>query len=149
VSDRLALANAIEDAGIERGKAERVASVIFDAIHDNVATKADVQASEASIRSQLQAAESSIRSQLQTSEATLRSEIAPIRTALVTETAKRIGGRQMQRRHHRPGHVAVLEARAHGAGVLAQIRHSAVPAGSFNTLAKMGARRRFSFRKAS
>jgi len=88
VSDRLALANAIEDAGIERGKAERVASVIFDAIHDNVATKADVQASEASIRSQLQAAESSIRSQLQTSEATLRSEIAPIRTALVTETAR-------------------------------------------------------------
>jgi hypothetical protein len=42
MSDRLALANAIEDAGIERGKAERVASVIFDAIHDNVATKADV-----------------------------------------------------------------------------------------------------------
>jgi uncharacterized protein YjiS (DUF1127 family) len=28
VSDRLALANAIEDAGIERAKAERVASVI-------------------------------------------------------------------------------------------------------------------------
>jgi len=27
VSDRLALANAIEDAGIERAKAERVASV--------------------------------------------------------------------------------------------------------------------------
>jgi hypothetical protein len=44
VSDRLALANAIEDAGIERGKAQRLASVIFDAIHDNVATKADVQA---------------------------------------------------------------------------------------------------------
>ena len=88
MSDRLALANAIEDAGIERSKAERVASVIFDAIHDNVATKADVQASEAFIRSQLQAAELSIRSQLQTSEATLRSEIAPIRTALVTETAR-------------------------------------------------------------
>lgn len=44
MSDRLALANAIEDAGIPRAKAERVASVIFDAIHDNVATKADVQA---------------------------------------------------------------------------------------------------------
>jgi hypothetical protein len=34
MSDRLALANAIEDAGIERSKAQRVASVIFDAIHD-------------------------------------------------------------------------------------------------------------------
>ena len=33
MSDRLALANAIEDAGIERSKAQRVASVIFDAIH--------------------------------------------------------------------------------------------------------------------
>lgn len=44
MSDRLALSNAIEDAGIERAKAERVASVILDAIHDNVATKADVAA---------------------------------------------------------------------------------------------------------
>ena len=53
MSDRLALANAIEDAGIPRDKATRVASVIFDAIHDNVATKADVQASEASVRALL------------------------------------------------------------------------------------------------
>jgi hypothetical protein len=30
MSDRLALANAIEDASIERRKAERVASVIFE-----------------------------------------------------------------------------------------------------------------------
>ena len=34
MSDRLALAHAIEDAGIPRDKAQRVA--IFDAIHDNV-----------------------------------------------------------------------------------------------------------------
>ncbi|MFI5268873.1 MAG: hypothetical protein ACHQ7M_15970 [Chloroflexota bacterium] len=53
MSDRLALANAIEDGGIERGKAERIASVIFDAIHDNVATKADVQASETALRLEL------------------------------------------------------------------------------------------------
>jgi hypothetical protein len=52
MSDRLALANAIEDAGIERS-IERVASVIFDAIHDNVATKADVQAGMASLRLKL------------------------------------------------------------------------------------------------
>jgi hypothetical protein len=43
MSDRLALANAIEDAGIPRDKAQRVASVIFDAIHDNVATKSDLR----------------------------------------------------------------------------------------------------------
>jgi hypothetical protein len=30
LSDRLALSSAIEDAGIERSKAQRVASVIFD-----------------------------------------------------------------------------------------------------------------------
>ena len=35
MSDRLALSNAIEDAGIERAKAERVASVIVDLIHDS------------------------------------------------------------------------------------------------------------------
>jgi hypothetical protein len=53
LSDRLALAEAIEDAGIERTKATRIASVIFNAIHENVATKADVQASEASIRGEM------------------------------------------------------------------------------------------------
>jgi hypothetical protein len=42
MSDRLALANAIEEAGIERDKAQRLASVIFDTIHNNVATKADI-----------------------------------------------------------------------------------------------------------
>ena len=44
MSDRLTLAHAIEDAGIERTKAERMASAIFDAIRDNVATKADIAA---------------------------------------------------------------------------------------------------------
>ena len=64
MSDRLALANAIEDAGIPRNKAERVASVIFDAIHDNVATKADVQASEATLRGEIAAARSAIASEI-------------------------------------------------------------------------------------
>jgi hypothetical protein len=49
MSDRLALSNAIEDAGIERAKAERLASVIVDVIHDNVATRADLSA----VRSEL------------------------------------------------------------------------------------------------
>jgi hypothetical protein len=40
MSDRLALANAIEDTGIERGKAEQLAATIFDGILDHVATKA-------------------------------------------------------------------------------------------------------------
>jgi hypothetical protein len=44
LSDRLALADAIEEAGNERAKATRIASVIFDAIHQHVATKADLEA---------------------------------------------------------------------------------------------------------
>jgi hypothetical protein len=43
MSDRLAVANAI-DAGIERAKAECVAT------HDNVATKADLQALGAELK---------------------------------------------------------------------------------------------------
>ena len=43
MTDRLSLTNALVDADIERQKAERIATEIFDAIHDNVATKQDVQ----------------------------------------------------------------------------------------------------------
>ena len=43
MTDRLALADVIEEGGIERAKAVKIATAIFDAIHDNVATKADVQ----------------------------------------------------------------------------------------------------------
>ena len=42
MSDRLMLVNALEDAGIERRKAENVATVVFEAIRGNVATKADL-----------------------------------------------------------------------------------------------------------
>jgi hypothetical protein len=42
MSDRLAPANASEDAGIKRGKAEQLAATIFDGTHNNVATKADL-----------------------------------------------------------------------------------------------------------
>jgi hypothetical protein len=82
MSDRLALANAIEDAGIERSKAERVASVIFDAIHDNVATKADVQATEAAIRGLVQASEAAVRVEIQTVRGALASEVARLDTRI-------------------------------------------------------------------
>lgn len=54
------LANAIEDAGIERAKAERVASVIVDLVHDSVATKADVQALGGELRADIAASEASV-----------------------------------------------------------------------------------------
>ena len=42
MTDRLSLANALADAKIDRPAAERIATEIFDAIHDNVATKSDL-----------------------------------------------------------------------------------------------------------
>jgi hypothetical protein len=49
MTDRLALADVIEDGGIERAKAVKIATAIFDAIHDNVATKTDIAGLDAKI----------------------------------------------------------------------------------------------------
>jgi hypothetical protein len=68
ITDRLTLTKAFEQAGIAREGAEHVADVIFDAIRDNVATKADVQAAENSLRADVQAVESKLRSETQTVE---------------------------------------------------------------------------------
>jgi hypothetical protein len=48
-TDRLTLARAFSDSGMAQGRAEAVATAIFDAIHDNVATKADIAAVRADI----------------------------------------------------------------------------------------------------
>ncbi len=96
MSDRLALANAlanaIQEAGIERSKAERVASVIFDAIHQNVATKADVQASDAALRTEL-------KSDIAAARSALASEIARLDTMVERLDAKvgQIGSRNFNR----------------------------------------------------
>jgi hypothetical protein len=42
VTDRLTLTRAFEGAGIASEAAERIATEIYDAIRDNVATKADI-----------------------------------------------------------------------------------------------------------
>ena len=49
MTDRLSLTNAFADAKIDRLAAERIATEIFDAIHENVATKADIQLLKADI----------------------------------------------------------------------------------------------------
>jgi hypothetical protein len=46
LSDRLTVANAIEDAGIERSKAVRIATEIVELVKGTVATKADLQMME-------------------------------------------------------------------------------------------------------
>jgi hypothetical protein len=95
MSDRLALANAIEDAGIPRDNAQRVASVIFDAIHDNVATKADiappatkVEAVAADVRAVVRAELQAVRTEVQGVPTDLRDNIALIEHRLLT----RLGG---------------------------------------------------------
>ncbi|MGH7036849.1 MAG: hypothetical protein ACREE4_07830 [Stellaceae bacterium] len=58
MTDRLSLTNALAETNIERKVAERIATEIFDAIHDNVATKADLQAVKADLTADMQALES-------------------------------------------------------------------------------------------
>lgn len=53
MTDRLSLTNALADANIDRQKAERIATEIFDAIHGNVATKQDLQHVEAALKSDM------------------------------------------------------------------------------------------------
>ena len=43
MTDRLTLTRAFEGAGIASEAAERIATEIYDAIHDNVATKTDLR----------------------------------------------------------------------------------------------------------
>jgi len=43
MADRLALTRAFEGAGLKSDDVERIATEIYDAIHDNVATKTDLR----------------------------------------------------------------------------------------------------------
>lgn len=74
MTDRLDLANAFETAGFDRKAAERVAAEIFDAIRENVATKADL---------------SELRSEMKTEIANTKSEILKW---MFAQTVVTIGG---------------------------------------------------------
>jgi ABC-type nickel/cobalt efflux system permease component RcnA len=43
MSDRLTLTRALEGSGMQSDAADRIATEIYDAIHDNVATKQDLR----------------------------------------------------------------------------------------------------------
>jgi hypothetical protein len=60
MADRLTLARALEKGGIVRDAAEQIATEIFDAIHENVATKSDLQATETTLRAELAALRSDL-----------------------------------------------------------------------------------------
>ena len=74
MTDRLSLANALADAKIERSAAERIATEIFDAIHDSVATKADI----ATLKADLQRVEGSLRSEMELLEYRLLTRLGSI-----------------------------------------------------------------------
>ena len=126
MSDRLALANAIEDAGIPHDKAQRVASVIFDAIHDRVATKADVQAGEAALKSELQALRHDVqgngaatRADIAASMAELKSDVVAVHPHIERQDAnvEQIGSRTVSRLGALM--VVILRHRHRGAALLA------------------------------
>jgi hypothetical protein len=71
LTDRLSLTNALADANIDRAKAERIATEIFDAIHDNVATKQDLEL----VRKDLERVEAALRAELHQIEARLDAKI--------------------------------------------------------------------------
>jgi hypothetical protein len=64
MADRLSLTNALADANIDRQKAERIATQIFDAIHDSVATKQDLQLTEAALRTELKTEITAVRAEI-------------------------------------------------------------------------------------
>ena len=80
MTDRLALARALENGGIGRDAAEHIATEIFDAIHDNVATKADI----AEVKVDLRGAEQRLDARIDA----LRADLALVEHRLMT----RLGG---------------------------------------------------------
>jgi hypothetical protein len=89
MTDRLSLTNALADAGIDRQKAERIATEIFDAIHDNVATTQDLHNLEGALKTDIERLEARIDqvagalgARIDQVEAALRGEIAAIRAEM-------------------------------------------------------------------
>jgi hypothetical protein len=60
MADRLSLTRAFEGAGLDSTAAERIATEIYDAIHENVATKADI----AAVRADLAAVKADLERQI-------------------------------------------------------------------------------------
>jgi hypothetical protein len=64
MADRLTLSRALEEGGIGRDAAEHIATQIFGAIHENVATESDLQATETALRNELRSEVAALRADL-------------------------------------------------------------------------------------
>jgi hypothetical protein len=80
MADRLTRARALEEGGIGRDAAKHIATEIFDAIHENVATKSDLQATETALGAEITALRTDLRSEV----AALRADLALVEHRLLT-----------------------------------------------------------------
>jgi len=64
MSDRLALAHVIEDAGIPRDKAENVATAIARFVEGRSATKADLERTEAALKTDINRVEYGLKAEI-------------------------------------------------------------------------------------
>ena|SRR6516162_3124230 len=78
MTDRLSLTNALADANIDRQKAERIATEIFDAIHENVATKADIDR----LGTRIDQVESGLKAEMRELELRLEARVDQVESGL-------------------------------------------------------------------
>ena len=78
MSDRLALAHAIEDAGIPRDKAEGVATAIAHFVEGGVATKAELDAAKAELKADIQATRADLKAEITTVRSEMRDGFADL-----------------------------------------------------------------------
>ncbi len=78
MADRLTLTRAFESAGLASGVAERVATEIYDAIHENVATKADISA----LRAEMNALSAEVKADINALRAEMKADINALRAEM-------------------------------------------------------------------
>lgn len=83
MTDRMTLAHALEEGGMARGAAEHIATEIYDAIHDNVATKSDIESLRAATQSDIAA----VRSDIEALRVSTKGEIESLRVATKSDIA--------------------------------------------------------------
>lgn len=85
MADRLTLTRAFESAGLASGVAERVATEIYDAIHENVATKADINALRSdmnALRAEMKADSNALRAEMNALRAEMKADMDALRAEM-------------------------------------------------------------------
>ena len=90
MTDRLTLARALENGGIAHDAAEHITAEMFDAIHDNVATKADLREAEqrlqggiTEVKVEIEKVHSELKIEIEKVQSELKIEIERVRSELI------------------------------------------------------------------